>query len=1006
MKKIFIIFACFLFLFLLADGSHANNDIREFENQTWEYIPGDLPSGRDNIYNFDLAEGWQSYQPGDTIEQSTDYSYIWLRVKLPDYDIDNPTLYLPGVLAIEYPFPYQLYLNGDQIYENGSLEGKLRLPENYHSLVSLPQNWQDKYLYFRFYNNNRQFTIGEEIIASISSYQNLIDDLFSRAPIGLIFALIYLLLGIFAGIIYFFRLNEKIYLYLALFLLATSIYTILYNQIFSVVFNQWNYSFYLIYYFSIFVLAGSFSFLISQIISSKEFLYKAIGYSYLITLVLAVFSYLLHPPSMFTFLKFYNISIIIFSIFTFAQILKIFLVDKEELSKEILILLTTISFLGIIALILVFDMLAVQYDIQIFRDQFDLLSYNLLSYGIFFVVLSLLFIVGRRFSAVYTDLVQYSEKLEEANKNLSKLDHFKDKFITTTLKEFKLPLYNIISAAESVIRNNVKALTVDSKKDLAGIIKGGQGLNYLFDSFIDYADIKKGTIESETEDLELNQIIDYIIEFFKPMLSEKDIKVENNIEKEKFIIVADKGQLIQAIYNLLEYVTVSIDSAEISFMAEKANNKIKIKLKIEANKILFKYKSDILDIEGDSLFITDLNDLRQFIIQQLIKKQGGDFEVEKLANRSLLFTISLPGLSYDNYQEVPEIVDSIRSETIEKENKLKYSPNNSKETILIIGEKSSDIEFLKNILIVEDYNIQFVDKKEDIKDILNEEVALIIINLFSLDQSTLKLCKIIRDDYMLFELPILVVLARSEPDYLIQGFEIGINDFIQKPFTSSELKAKVRNMVILKEKVKDSIQQKQNFLRAQIKPHFLYNTLGAIAYLCENNPAKASKLVLELSSYLRYSFDFDSLNKQVSIKKELELIDFYLNIQKARFGDKITVKYNLAADLIFTVPPLIIQPLVENAVKHGLLSRENGGNLEICISELKDYFEIKVIDDGPGMSEEELKHYLLKNDNKEREKVGLKNINHRLKRIYNQQLEVENTKRAGTTIKFKIPKQG
>lgn len=1004
MKKFLIIIACFIIVFAFSNTGFANN-INEFEQQKWEYSLGDLPSTSEDTYNFELVDSWQSYMPGDIINQSENYRYTWLRVKLPDYTIDNPTLYLPGILAIEYPFPYQLYLNGEMIYENGDLKGNLKLPENNHSLVSLPQNWQKNYLYFRFYNNNSQFTIGEEIIASIAPYQSLINNLFYRGSISLILGLVYLILGISIGTIYFFKLDEKIYFYLAIFLVATSIYTIRYNQIVSVVFADWNYELYLVYYFSVFVLIGSFSFFISQVITSKEFLYKGIGYLYIIAMVVAIFSYFLYPSSIFVFLRYYNISVIIFSLFTFLQLLKIILMDNRELKKEILILFTGISFFGISVIIFVFDMLSIQYDSQIISDQYDLVSYNLLSFGLFFFILSLLYLVGRRFSGVYTDLVHYSEELEQANIKLNKLDRFKGEFIATTSKELKLSLNNIISSAESLIRNNAKTLPVDSKDDLVRIIKAGQGLDYLLDSFINYSDIKQGAIESEKEHLELNQVIDYIIEFFEPMLSEKDIKLENKIEKEKFIIIADKGQLIQAIYNILKHVIASFDSGNVLFMAEKNKNIIKIKLKIEANNILFKYQTNFTDTEDDSLFITDLDDLRQIIIQQLIKKQGGQFEVEKLANRSLLITVSLQGLSYDSYFQIDTgIAEQTEIKPVSPKNESKSTNKESKKTILIIGEKTRDIEFLQNILMAEEYLVKFIVDQEDIYAELNKGVNLVIINLFSLDQSTLELCNQIRNDFMLFELPILVILARSEPGYLIQGFKIGINDFIQKPFTTSELKAKVRNMLILKEKVEESIQQEQNFLRAQIKPHFLYNTLDTIAYLCDKSPEEASELVIELANYLRYSFNFDSLNKQVSIKKELELVDFYINIQKARFGDKIEVEYNLDTDLIFTVPPLIIQPLVENAVNHGLLSRKNGGHLEINIREQKEFFEIKIIDNGPGMSEEEFNNCLLNNDGDQRQKVGLQNINHRLKRIYNQKLEIVNTEEVGTTIKFKIPK--
>lgn len=101
--------------------------------------------------------------------------------------------------------------------------------------------------------------------------------------------------------------------------------------------------------------------------------------------------------------------------------------------------------------------------------------------------------------------------------------------------------------------------------------------------------------------------------------------------------------------------------------------------------------------------------------------------------------------------------------------------------------------------------------------------------------------------------------SRSNPADLTKGFEVGINDFIKKPFEINELKARVRTLIILKEKVEESVKREQDFLRAQIKPHFIYNTLDTIAYLCHEDARQASDLVLKFASYLRYSFDFESL---------------------------------------------------------------------------------------------------------------------------------------------------
>ncbi|MDP0488251.1 MAG: LytS/YhcK type 5TM receptor domain-containing protein [Fusobacterium sp. JB019] len=187
-------------------------------------------------------------------------------------------------------------------------------------------------------------------------------------------------------------------------------------------------------------------------------------------------------------------------------------------------------------------------------------------------------------------------------------------------------------------------------------------------------------------------------------------------------------------------------------------------------------------------------------------------------------------------------------------------------------------------------------------------------------------------------------------------------------------------------------------LQTQINPHFLFNALNTISSFIRMNPEKARQIILDLSTFLR--FNLDELNKEVTVEKELEQVKAYVNIEKARFGDKINVEYNIDdASCNLNIPSLIIQPLVENSIKHGILKKNEGGNVLIeihCDDENK--LNIKIIDDGIGISEEIIEK--LKN-NKLEKGIGLKNVHNRLELIYGKGLEIKRLKE-GTEISFKI----
>ena len=192
-------------------------------------------------------------------------------------------------------------------------------------------------------------------------------------------------------------------------------------------------------------------------------------------------------------------------------------------------------------------------------------------------------------------------------------------------------------------------------------------------------------------------------------------------------------------------------------------------------------------------------------------------------------------------------------------------------------------------------------------------------------------------------------------------------------------------------------------LRAQIKPHFLFNALNAIMSLTRTNPDQARTLLQELSVVLRNGFKNNE--PFIPIADELRFIDAYLNIEKARFPDKLKVEMCVDESLSLKLPPLILQPLVENAVKHGIQKKHGSGILKIEIKRVGDELNFLVADDGVGMPihNDEVIHP--ENDEKSDEKsgIGLTNVKERLMTIYRRELEIKSAPNEGTEIRFSIP---
>jgi LytS/YehU family sensor histidine kinase len=182
---------------------------------------------------------------------------------------------------------------------------------------------------------------------------------------------------------------------------------------------------------------------------------------------------------------------------------------------------------------------------------------------------------------------------------------------------------------------------------------------------------------------------------------------------------------------------------------------------------------------------------------------------------------------------------------------------------------------------------------------------------------------------------------------------------------------------------------------SQIQPHFIYNTLGTIERMCLKDPQKANELVRSFSLYLRGNFsELDSVTP-IRFTEELKHVEHYANIEKVRFPD-MTIAYEVEATE-FVLPALSVQPLVENAIKHGLMRLESGGTVVIRSYETPTHFCVEVKDDGVGFDTslpiDEKKH------------VGLRNIRGRLKAMTDGDLILESKPGAGTKAVIMIPKE-
>jgi sensor histidine kinase YesM len=196
-----------------------------------------------------------------------------------------------------------------------------------------------------------------------------------------------------------------------------------------------------------------------------------------------------------------------------------------------------------------------------------------------------------------------------------------------------------------------------------------------------------------------------------------------------------------------------------------------------------------------------------------------------------------------------------------------------------------------------------------------------------------------------------------------------------------------------------ALQKEQELatLKSQINPHFLFNTLNSISAMVSTNAEETRTMIAQLADLLRYVIEGFKIDL-VPLRAELQFIKDYVNLESKRMGDRLTTEFQVDQSLAtFPIPPMILQPLVENAIKHGISPLEEGGRVTLQIQKSKDTVVFRVSDTGVGLSSTDS----LSAGNG----IGLKNIDTRLRRIYGDSagLKISSLKNSGCEVTFLLP---
>ncbi|WP_127550173.1 ATP-binding protein [Paenibacillus amylolyticus] len=613
------------------------------------------------------------------------------------------------------------------------------------------------------------------------------------------------------------------------------------------------------------------------------------------------------------------------------------------------------------------------------------------------------------------------------NTELQKGDKIKDQFLANTSHELRTPLHGIINIAHNVITREKSRLDERSLEDMELLITIGRRMSHLLGDLLDVVRLKEHRIVLRQGPLSIQSVVPGVIAMLQFMAERKPVRLHMEIPESFPQVMADEERLVQILYNLLHNALKHTEEGTISVSAEIREGHALIHVtdtgigmdEDTRMRIFLPYEQGSYGISDGQGIGLGLN-----ICKELVELHGGALTVHSELGKGSVFSFDLPladeaadqaqsqlPLIWEQAAEMMEdapsgfllprqgMGDAEALATAEMAPLLKEG----RATILAVDDDPVNLDVLVSILSTEPYDITTAGSGQEAMELLGtRQWDLLITDVMMPNMSGYELTQKVREQFSMSELPVLLLTARSQPPDIYTGFASGANDYVTKPVDAVELKYRIRALTMLNQSIQERLRMEAAYLQAQIQPHFLFNTLNSLMVLSDIDTEHMRKLGDAFSSYLRISFNYLNTGELVKLSYELELVEAYLFIEKTRFEDRLSVVLNVEPDLPLLLPPLSIQPLIENAVRHGLLSRNVGGTLCLSITRHEGYTRIEVKDNGKGIEPEKVAE-LLHATPGGKGGIGIVNTNRRLLQRYGQGLSIVSEPGEGTMVSFDIP---
>lgn len=434
----------------------------------------------------------------------------------------------------------------------------------------------------------------------------------------------------------------------------------------------------------------------------------------------------------------------------------------------------------------------------------DVLYYNgLVLTGSFSPYCLLVFVILQTY-LLTRSFAQSFVKIEELSRKVLSADILKNDFFVHASQELRVPLGTIVGIAESMLESAAGSLSSVHRSNLSVIVNSGKRLAASVNDLLDYYQLYDQRITRlHTKPVDLQQMTQIVLSASKPLAADKLISLYNNVGPDIPFVIADEARLQQLLVLLVSYSVDRSQSNTITVSAREKETMVEVNIAIAGKSLSPDELANLREASRADLTQTENVDIVMATVHKLIQLHGGELIIDSRPQECLTFSFTLPSssvytMSNEEMEQNLNAIENLLTQMVRKNDSKARSPH-----ILIVDDEPVILQLLYNQLTPELYSISTATSGWQAIRMIREtnEFDLIILDAIMPKMSGFDVCRTVRLDYSLMELPILMLYSKKQLEIVYEGFDAGINDYMMKPIDKKELLARVKTLLTLKKSI-------------------------------------------------------------------------------------------------------------------------------------------------------------------------------------------------------------